>query len=222
MDITEINTQPLSTLVSGHLECRNCKIVDRKNERMRKGFVCPACSDLSEGGKLYFSINIHILIDLIQESYHSNNYEVERLYEGSGSHDISVILYFSTLREALLGNLIHRLMEAQNLSVGVSERLLSDNKFHIQKQDKLFKSLTDIKWKEAVGMLNENSELDYSELDEFVMSIAKIRNDFIHSGSKWDIDRKLSTKCLKNIGRLINMYVGLHNIYVHPQYCRNL
>ena len=113
-------------------------------------------------------------------------------------------------------------MRAQNLSEGVSERLLADNKFHIQKQEKLFRFLTNVKWNEAIIKLNEKSKINYKEIDNFVLSAVKARNNFIHEGGKWSIDRELSTNCVKNICGLINIYVGLHNSYVHPYFRKSL
>ena len=219
MDITKIKEQPLSTLLAAFFECQQCRIVDGHMERGGK-FECPTCMKINNGGRIYFHINIHILIDLIQESYHSANVEsgVAKLYKGKGAHDISVIIFFCTLRETLLENLIIRLIQAQNLSEGVSDRLFKDNRFYILKQDKLFKSLTNIKWSEAISKLSIENDLDYKEIDKFVSDIAEVRNKFIHEGSKWSIDRDLSTSCIKNLWGLINLYVGLHNTYVHPYY----
>jgi len=223
MDITNIRSS-LSTVIANYLECQQCRILDRNTERMRNGYICPICGYISEGGRLYFHVNIHILIDLIQESFHSANLGnvTERLYEGDGPQNISVIIFFCTLREALLDNLINHLMKAHKLSADISERLLSDNKFHIQKQDKLFKSLSGIKWKDAIKLLNEESKLNYKKIDDFVVSVVKIRNDFIHDGVKWSINKELSTKCMNNISGLIKLYTELHNSYVHPHYNKNL
>jgi hypothetical protein len=223
LDITEVIGQPLSTLVSDQLICKYCHIVDRDHERSRVGHACPTCGIEGEGGRLYFSINIHILVDLIQESYHAPpNNSSGRLYEGVGSHDISVVIYFCTLRETLLDKLITELLIAKEIPEGVCNRLLADNKFHIQKQDKLFSSLTDEKWSGAVDKLSAGVELDYVGIDEFVVKAVRARNNFIHEGSKWAIDRELSTECLKNIWGLVNLYVGLHNRYVHPVYKNRL
>jgi hypothetical protein len=44
-------------------------------------------AEKSEGGRLYFSINIHVLVDLIQREFNSQpNNKNGRLYEGVGSH----------------------------------------------------------------------------------------------------------------------------------------
>ena len=210
-------------LVSDQLICQNCHVVDRDRERSRVGYPCPTCGKESESGRLYFSINIHIIIDLIQESYHAEPSNANgRLYEGVGSHDISVVIYFCTLRETLLDKLITELLIAKEIPEGVCERLLSDNKLHIQKQHKLFCSLTNEKWKDAVAQISQGVQLDYIKIDEFVVEAVKARNNFIHEGSKWSIDRVLSTDCLKNIYGLINLYVGLHNKYVHPIYKNRL
>lgn len=218
--LSDIANQPLSSLVSDHLICEKCRVVDRDNSRMRAGYCCPTCGKSSDAGRLYFSINIHILVDLLQEAYHSDQQSKKkaRLYRGCGSHDIAVIIYFCTLRETLLDKFIIELLNAQNIPKGIFKRILADNKFHRQKQDKLFSSLTDVKWKNAISSLNEASEINYIEIDEFVHKIAKIRNCFIHEGSKWSIDRELSTNCINNIWSLINLYVGLHNMFVHPLY----
>ena len=224
MKITEIKNQSLSTVIANYLECQGCKIVDQNLQRMRKGYKCSICGYVSDSGLLYFNINTHILIDLIQEAYQSSNLETEteKLYEGQGAHDISVIIFFCTLREVLLDNLIKRLMHAQNLSKGVSNRLLSDNKFHIQKQDKLFKALTNVKWDEAILNLTNEKKINYKEIDEFVSSVVKARNDFIHEANKWSINKELATGCMDNLSGLINLYVALHNSYVQPYYKKSI
>jgi hypothetical protein len=219
LDVTEVIGQPLSTLLSDHLICKYCHIVDRDHERSRVGYSCPTCGREGEGGRLYFSLNTHVLIDLMQESYHAQvNSATGRLYEGVGPHDISVVIYFCTLRETLLDKLVTELLIANKIPNGVCQRLLSDNKFHMQKQNKLFRSLTDHKWQDALKELNEGSNLDCLGIDEFVSGTVKARNSFIHEGSKWSIDRELSTSCMKNIWGLISLYVGLHNKHVHPIY----
>ena len=223
MDATKIK-QSLSMTVANYVACKGCQIVDRDHDRARSGHICSTCGHVSEGAILYFHVNIHIPIDLIQESYHSISAKqnTEKLYEGEGPHDVSVVIFFCTLREALLDNLINNIMRVHNLPDGVTSRLLSDNKFHIQKQDKLFKSLTGEKWNEAIDNLKKNANLDYKEIDRFVVSVVKARNNFIHEGFKWDINRELSTSCINNIFGLIKTYTELHNKYVHPYYTKSL
>lgn len=225
MILAQDQTFPLSLAYGGYLECQGCSIVEINNDRIKDGFKCSTCDYLGEGGVLlYFHVNILILLDLIQESFHATKSENfgERFYEGEGPNDISVVIFYCTLREALLDNLIVRLLRAHNLSDGVKERLLEDNRYHIQKQNRLFKSLANIKWNDAISKLNEESNTDYKKVDDFTMEVVKARNNFIHEGSKWAIDRKLSTNCINNVPRLISLYVKLHNSYVHPFYLKIL
>jgi hypothetical protein len=122
------------------------------------------------------------------------------------------------LREVLLGNLVCELLTAENVSDGLQERLLTDNKFHVQKQDKLFYSLTGDKWQEAIKKAAEVDSADYLEVDKFVKDIANKRNLFIHEGNSWSIDRDLVTNCIKRLRQLLHLYVTLHNLYVHSRY----
>jgi hypothetical protein len=224
MVLAQDQTFPLSLTSGSYLECQKCSIVDRNKDRINSRNECPICGTVNEGGLLYFHVNILILLDLIQESFHSSKTEnIEgRFYEGEGPNDISVVIFYCTLREALLDNLIVRLLKAHELKDGVKEGLLEDNKFHIQKQNKLFKSLTNAKWNDAIINLNEESKIDLKKVDEFTLEVVRARNDFIHEGRKWAIDRELSTNCINNVPRLISLYVKLHNNYVHPFYLKNL
>ena len=122
MDITEIKGESLSVLVADHFECQICRVVDREHERSRVGYLCPVCGR-SDVPILHFHMNIRVLLDLIQTSYHSVGSQIEELHLGEGAHDISVIIFFCTLREALLDNLIVNLMRAQNLPQGIMKRL---------------------------------------------------------------------------------------------------
>jgi hypothetical protein len=217
-DITEIVSQPLSSLTCDFLICLNCRIVDRDQGRIRVGHRCPECGHPGEGGRLYFSINVRILIDLIQEAFHGN---AHRLNKQLNANNISVVIFFCVLREALLENLIMELFVIHQIPQGVRERLLADNRLHSQKQNKLFKSLTGVTWKEAISAVDEHAQLDYSQLDEFVKQAVDHRNRFIHRGSQWSIDRSLSQSCLENAWGLVNLYVSLHNTYVHPHYSKD-
>lgn len=216
--LSDIVTQPLSSLVSDHLICKHCCIVDRDHNRMIAGYSCPTCGNTSDAGRLYFPINIQILVDLLQEAYHSDQQFDKRisLHSGCGHHDISVVIYFCTLREILLNKFIAELLNAQNIPDNISNQLLSDNKFYRQKQGKLFFSLTNMKWKDSISILDKGVELNYIELDEFINNIAEIRNSFVHEGNNWSISRDLATNCVNHIWPLIDFYVSLHNMFIHP------
>ena len=219
MDILEIKNQHLSLLLSDHYVCEYCHFVDRDKGRSCSGHKCNVCGTPGERGKLYFPFNIHTLINLMQEAYHSttaanttNSYNT-----GRDSHNISIILFFCTLRESLLYNLVHELCISQKITENIFDRLFSDNKFHKQKQDKLFPSLTNTKWKDAIKDV-DGEELDFKTLDDFIVSVVQSRNRFVHSGSKYGISEEMPENCIRNIGKLITLYVKLHNKYAHPEY----
>jgi len=220
MDITELKTQSLATSLGPYLVCRSCRVVDRDAKRMQRGHSCQTCGNISDSGLMYFHVNILVLIDLVQESFHSSRpSELDSpAYEGVSASDVSVTLFYCTLREALLENLIGELFRAQNIPNPVRERLLGDNRLYSQKQNKLLSSLIEKKWGKAIEEISRASGIDYSSLDEYTISVVEARNSFVHEGSKWDITHQMAEECLRNVPRLLEQYVMLHNHYVHPHY----
>lgn len=166
---------------------------------------------------MYFEISIRVLIDLMQEAYHSqprrSTEEEEPSYE---AHNVSVVLFFCTLREVLLNWLIQHLFWALKIPERVQERLLADSSTYRQKQNNLLPSLIGQKWRAAVESTSHDAALDYVELDGFMQKAVEARNKFMHEGRHWGIDREKATGCIDHIWPLLNLYVELHNKYVHP------
>ena len=69
--LSDISSQPASTLACSHLICKNCGFVDRNWERMTRAHIGSECRKPGDGGRLYFHFGIHILVDLIQQAYHA-------------------------------------------------------------------------------------------------------------------------------------------------------
>lgn len=221
MEITKIKSQNLSTLVLGHNICQNCKVVDRDNRRSRVGYNCPICHAPSDGARMYFNLSVHSIINLMQEAYHSGSKAaIKRDSENErvGAHDVAVILFFCTLRELLLNNLIKELCYAQKIPKLIYDRLLSDNRFHMQRQDQLLPAFIGVKWKQALEGLKKKIPPDYVKLDDFIIKAVRVRNSFMHNGNKWSIPKLMGKECIENIWPLISLYVELHNRYVHPYY----
>ncbi len=130
----------------------------------------------------------------------------------------AVVIFFATLREVLLENLLYDLMIAQQLPGGVCKRLFADSPMHKQRMDKLFPTLAGVTWKKAVSTVNSKCELDYVELDGFVERIVVARNKFLHRGSKYAITENMAEECIRHIWPLLNLHVFLHNEYVVPYY----
>ena len=195
MGILDIKSQKLSLVLADFQVCQHCRVVDRDNERLRVGYVCPVCGNPGDGGTMYFELSIHTLINLMQEAFHaaSERYDEEtEIRIETDAHNISVVLFFCTLREMLLNHLIIDLCRAQKIPEGVCERLLADNRTHIQRQEKLLPSLVGKKWKELIKEESAPVQLDYVELNKFLEKAVEARNKFMHEGNKWGIDRALA------------------------------
>jgi hypothetical protein len=217
-EILEIKSQKLSLLLADFQICRACRVVDRDWERLRVGHPCGVCGKPSEAGLMYFHISIHILINLMQEAFHSppviHDGETDVAIE-TDAHNISVLLFFSTLREMLMNNFITHICSASKIPVGVYNRLLSDNRTYMQRQEKLLPSLTGKKWEQLIKEENEKVEIDFKSMNVFLVKSMEKRNRFMHEGAKWGIDRGIAEGCIINIWPLLNFYVCIHNRFVH-------
>lgn len=224
-DITDIKDQSLGLLLADFHICQYCHIVDRDSDRIMVGHPCLNCGTPSPSGRMYFNMSVHSLINLMQEFFHKDQTEGSRPRDGLSyavsvkkNSKIAVVIFFVTLREVLLENLLYDLMIAQGLPANVCRRLFADSPMHKQRMDKLFPSLVGIPWKKALNILNNKCELDYIELDSFVEKAADARNRFLHKGSKYAITEKMAEECLRRIWPLLNLHVYLHNEYVVPYY----
>jgi hypothetical protein len=224
-DITEIKHQSLGSVLTDFHICQHCHIVDRDSDRIMVGHPCSNCGKPSPSGRGYFNLSVHSLINLMQEFFHKDQVEEPScsdagLYEVSPKKNsrVAVVVFFVTLREVLLENLLYDLMIAQNLSGNVCKRLFADSPMHKQRLEKLFPSLTGVTWKTALDTVDKTCDLDYIELDSFVRKTVDARNRFLHKGSKYAITEKMAEECLRNIWPLLNLHVYLHNEYVAPYY----
>ena len=219
MDILEIRGQRLSTLLANFMICQSCEIVDRDQERMRVGYQCPRCGVAGQGARGYFPISVSTLIDLMQEFYHLKHGSDVDSDEASntrnqGNHQLAVVIFFCTLVEVLLQHFLEQRMSRMGLSHEIQERLLNDNIFVKQRVQKLFPTLTGVKWKETIKMLSKRVELDYVEATKFCEHAAEKRNFFLHSGNKWAIPNDMPEKCIREIWPIVNLFVSLHNEFI--------
>jgi hypothetical protein len=216
-DVLEIRSQRLSTLLADFMICESCGIVDRDHERMRVGYKCPRCGIPGDGASGYFPISVLSLIDLMQELYHpkqeaaANSAPIE---QNEGNHRLAVVIFFCALAEVLLQHFLEKRMSKMGLPHEIQDRLLGDNQFVQQRVQKLFPTLTGVKWKKAVAMLSERVDLNYSETVEFYQQASSARNKFLHRGNKWAIPRDMPEQCIRHIWPLVCLFVALHNEYI--------
>jgi hypothetical protein len=221
IDLLEISNQKYSSLLSNHLICKNCRMVDLDENRTRGGYICPICRKSGNYGKLYFHLRVRTLIDFMQESYLSKqlilDVDDKIIHVKSEANYFSVVIFMITLREVLLQNFLEEIIEIHPKKM----ELLSNNlveKTYSQKQNQEFPKLLHVKWEEALKIVSKIDNIDYLYLNKFLIKIVSERNKFIHEGFPYLISKKLAEECISKIWLLLNLYVGLHNRYIHPYY----
>ena len=212
--LSEIAGQPLSMLVCNHQICKNCGVIDRDYGRLKKGHRCKHCQAESEAGRLVFPINIHVLVDLVQQAYHSQSPTAP--LDAPQGQDVGTVLFYCSLREALLNTFIINNLRARNIDEALISRMLDDNKLASQKFGGLFTSVIGVKWNEAISELNRLRKEDYAAVSDLMREAAELRNEFLHEGKAWGINRELAKRCVDSVCKLMSMFVALHNEYTQP------
>ena len=164
------------------------------------------CGYQPDAGRLHYYYSISTLIDMIQHTYHSKSKPREQsITENVDERHVAIVLYFCTLREALLNNFLLSMMHAYDLPQKIIERLWDDNKLYSQKQNKLFPSLTKEKWNSAIQKISDKQH-DYIALDAFIKNISRMRNSFLHEGNKWSIEELAARECFEHVPLLMHMH----------------
>ena len=224
MDSNSNVIKELDYVVGKWQVCQSCRVVDDDCRRSTVGYACPICGVSGDGGVMYFDMSVHLIIDLIKEAF-LTEHKIENKgtdYEYQiNTHYISVLIFFCTLREILLNRLIREICFGLKLPKGVYNQLIMDNKMHVQKQDKLFASLTGVKWLDALKRLCNEDKSDYVAVNNKISDLVKLRNRFIHKGHGWGITQEHANDCVRTIAPLIHMYVRLHNEFVHKMFSKN-
>jgi hypothetical protein len=213
-ELCEIEGQDASTLVCSHLICKHCGVIDYDYTRLQRGAVCSVCKNEGDCGRLAFSTNVHVLVNLVQKAYHSKT--PPDVVGGPAAQDIGTVLFFCALREMLLTNFIVQLLRAQKIPEHIIEKLLDDNKLAGQKFGDLFASVVGVRWSNAVLKAEKYVEVDFQSTSTLMREAAQKRNLFLHEGKAWSVSREFATSCVNAMPFLSALFVALHNIYVHP------
>ncbi len=212
-ELAEIDSQAASTLVCDFIICGRCGRVDQGKSRLVVNSNCPACQQQAGFAELYYSVNIRVLVDLVQQTFHSNA-PLKSVY-GPQAPNIGTILLFCTLREALLNHFLQRLLFAQRVPVPIIKKLFDDNKLANQKF-KLFQAVVGKEWNEAVSVASTTENCNFAQISDLMKVSAEIRNKFMHEARGWDATREVATDCVNGLKPLFNLFVVLHNIYICP------
>jgi hypothetical protein len=222
-DLLKIKDRPLGEMLDNFYICESCSIVDNDSGRLERGHKCTHCSKIDDRGMSYFTTRVTSLINLMQEFYHTQQIILDdqgqpHTPSWAGNIKLPVIIFFSTLRELLLNNLIEELFKAKQVEAEICERLLFDNQTHRQRLDKLFRTLTGEKWKNALKLIDKNEGTDFISLNEFIETVVKARNEFVHEGGSWEINEDMADNCMKNIYPMLQLHALLHNYFVFTIY----
>ena len=185
------------------------------------GSPCPVCRTPSEGGLTYFDMSILSLVDLIQEAYTAippdSHPSSQSTIDSEMTHSVSVVVFYTTLREALLQRFTMELMFQNNLQLELRERLYKDYNSHNERLFKLFPALAGLDWDEALQLVNASSGKDFSPVSETMKDIAVIRNKFVHETNFFGIDRNIATRCIEFLYPTFELFVALHNVLIHSK-----
>ena len=212
--IAEIDSQDISTLICDFMICKLCGEVDREHSRMTANSLCPVCKKPAGVARLYYPINVHILVDLVQQAYHSN--APVGPISGPQTPVVGTILFFCTLREALLNHFLLEFLRAEHVKTSLIEKMLDDNKLASQKFTSLFSAVIGKSWGDAVSEASAYDANDYRPVSDLMKSAASIRNEFLHEGTGWSATREFATECVNSLPALFGLFVALHNIYIRP------
>lgn len=218
-DVLKINDRPLGEMLDNFFICEHCMIVDKDSGRTEHGHKCSNCNNTDDRGLSYFSTQVTSLINLMQEFYHTQQVITDENGKGhvsfwAGHVKLPVIIFFATLRELLLNNLIDEIFKARSIDGDICDRLLKDSPTHKQRLDNLFRTLTGEKWKAALTQIDKDEGTDFVSLDTFIVKVVRARNDFLHNGNTWEIKDNMAEDCMINIYPMLELHAHLHNHFV--------
>ena len=165
--------------------CQSCSVVDDSPYRSTVGTPCESCGKPSKGGLAYFHLNVQVLVGiLIEAARFSKKVRLggTELEHSLNTRNISVLLFFCTLRELLIDQFIEELFVSKSTPEAIRSRLLNDNRNQSKRINKLIPALINREWKVALRELDAAQGSTYAELDGALNQLVKIRNDFIHGG----------------------------------------
>jgi hypothetical protein len=224
--ILKIKDRPLSDVIDTFYICEKCNIVDEDSNRGEHGYLCTNCHKPDNRGMSYYSTQVGSLINLMQEFYHTHQIKTDDIAEAripfwGINIKLPIIIFYTTLKELLLNNLIDEIFKARKLEIDICQRLLSDNPGYMMRRG-LFGSLAGEKWKSALKIIDHDEGTNYKALNEFLQKVDLARNDFVHNGKTWEIENtNMAEECIEETYSLLRLHVLLHNYFVYPIYADN-
>jgi hypothetical protein len=212
--------QPLSSIAGEYYQCTECQVADDFRRNIG-GTICPTCSKQSDHGLSFFDLSVLAMIDLLQEAFRAipePSSDKDDQLEREHSHGAAVLIYYCIIRELLLIRFSKAMMVGLNLPLPVQERMDADNDTHTARLFKLFPALTGVKWDEALKTLPSPKGYDWLALNQYLETVSKERNKFMHDGMFYKGGRTEAEECVKNLFPLLELFIELNNKFVHPFY----
>ncbi|KGF73187.1 hypothetical protein DO97_01320 [Neosynechococcus sphagnicola sy1] len=222
MNISEVQSQPWSTLIADFYICQSCDRVYRVPILQICGTPCKHCGKTIRAQRVHFGLNALVLVNSIQDFYflrHANpppdpDGIADHVYTNKTDTRIVIPLLFCTLWDALTTELCQNVMRAKQLEEPLRERLLQDYRYSRDKRERLLPALTSEKWNFALAELTKPAELDYTQHFNFFLTINTKRNTFIHEGSHWHFTDEELERIPEELWPTFSLFAQLHNRYV--------
>jgi len=200
--------------------CLGCGIVDRDEDRSVPGHACPVCGVATCGNRMFFRLGATIIIQLIETSYfrwpeQSSHDEVSRRRREE-LRNSATLIFFCTLKELLLETFTEDIMEALHLNQEERTCLREEYSTHSKRLHGLLPTLIKTSWQDALSSLPIERREQYCTLDRFLKDATKRRNDLLHDANWLASDDEIATSCVRAIPQILELYVDLHNQFVHP------
>jgi hypothetical protein len=171
-----------------------------------------------DGGCGYFGPKVSVLVNLLQFTFHAEPPRVGAGWtwpnEAHNAIPTAVVLYFSTLEEVLLKNLLAEAMTKCLVDVTQQDKVLRNAWSFRLRRLKLFPKFVGSSWSDALEQLPSMDAGTARSLNAFCDAVRERRDTFLHRGATWSIPPEMPRDCLRNTVGLLRLYVELHNRYI--------
>jgi hypothetical protein len=217
-DVLRVHDQPLSRLLADYYVCSHCGMVGGGQDRSVRSRRCSSCQGDIAGARFFFKKPVHVIIDLMQDTYQSTSMtargpsaDIPQLDLG---HSLALLLFFCQLFEIVQEHVLRQIMSASRIPEHVANRLLNDNRDPRRRVVKIFPTVTGESWRTAIDALVAKRQIDYVDTIRFLKRAIDLRDTFAVTPDLASIDDDLGKACMLRIHPLLGLYVALHNRYV--------
>lgn len=198
-EIKGTHQQPHDGMPPRYFECPQCGYLTA-NERFGAGETeCPVCKAHADGRRIFPNEHMRRLDTRI------------RHYHEAGECEIVVILA-ETFLEALLEDILDRMLSARGADVVVREVVLDGQRAIGARIGRIFPQLSGEEFESVAA------ELGYREFPRRWREVRKARNSFIHDspfeGIVDNLDSRMATEAMELLDQAYRLFVSINNRFV--------